>query len=304
MNWRVSLWPRAAASDRSRHPVARCAPRPRSEPTMPPRLPSLFLSHGAPDIVLSKHALLDALRSLAARLPKPRGIVIVSAHWTDDPIGVTSGAELPTVHDFNGFPDALYQLRYPAPGDDTLSAEVGQLLRMQGFENRLHPQRGLDHGAWVPLTIMYPAADVPVVQVSLPSGSLQNLVRLGAALAPLRRQGVLIIGSGGSVHNMLELNLAGRTDDWALDFEDWLDEAVAGGHFERLITPGAFPATLRRAHPSLDHYAPLVVAWAAGDRDLPGRRIHQSFSYGNLGMSCFEFGREASAEPGPSMLPG
>ena len=181
-------------------------------------------------------------------------------------------------------------MRYPARGDKRLAADVVQRLRSAGFAAEPDERRGLDHGAWIPLKIMYPEADIPVVQVSLPAGPMEDLVRLGEALEPLRQREVLIIGSGGSVHNLRALNRTGSTDDWAVQFEQWLRQAVEANHFERLVTPAAFPATFRQAHPTTEHYAPLVVAWAAGDASRPGRRVHHGFSYGNLGMSCYEFG--------------
>lgn len=253
-------------------------------------LSSVFVSHGAPDILLSESPAMDAMENLARRFPDPRAIVVVSAHWTDNPVGVTTGGQLSTIHDFGGFPEALYEIEYPAVGNDELSADIVRLLGDTGFEYRMAERRGLDHGAWIPLKIMYPAAQVPVVQVSLPTGSFDKLVRLGAALRPLREKGVLVMGSGGSVHNLRALRHSGPADDWVIQFEQWLLAAVEGNQFERLITPSGFPAIFSQAHPSLEHYAPLVVAWAAGDPDQPGRRIHHSFTYGNLGMSCFEFG--------------
>ena len=138
--------------------------------------------------------------------------------------------------------------------------------------------------------IMYPEAQIPVSQVSLPTQSFKELVSLGTALRPLRDEGVLVIGSGGSVHNLRALRHNTETNDWAIQFEQWLLETVEGNHFERLITPSEFPGTFHQAHPSLEHYAPLVVAWAAGNQNQAGRRIHHSFTYGNLGMACFEFG--------------
>jgi len=254
------------------------------------QMPSLFISHGAPDILLSGHQSIDAMRSLAARLPRPRAIVIISAHWTDDPIGITTGERLPTIHDFSGFQNELYAMQYPAIGDDMLSIDIAQRLEVQGLAYKLHGQRGLDHGAWIPLMAMYPSADIPTVQVSLPTGSLKDLVRLGKALAPLRGEGVLIISSGGSVHNLRALNFQDKTDDWAAQFEQWLCQAVEGNHLDWLISPDKFPETFSRAHPTLEHYAPLIVAWSASEYNMPGRRIHHSFSYGNLGMSFFEFG--------------
>ena len=253
-------------------------------------MPSLFLSHGAPDMVITEKDARDALRTLATRLPRPSAIVVVSAHWSADPLGVTAGDRLRTIHDFGGFPAELYALQYPAQGSQTLSNEIKERLHEQGFVARLDTERGLDHGAWIPLMIMYPDAEIPVVQVSLPAGSLNDLVRLGTALRPLCQRGVLVIGSGGSVHNLRALNQVAKTDDWAVQFEHWLRQTVEGNHFSRLITTTDFPTSFRRAHPTIEHYAPLVVAWAAGDRDLPGRRVHHGFTYGNLGMSCFEFG--------------
>jgi 4,5-DOPA dioxygenase extradiol len=253
-------------------------------------MPALFLSHGAPDILLSRHPAMEALRALGSRLPRPRAILVVSAHWSADPIGVTLGQELPTIHDFGGFPPALYAQRYPVRGDDALSRDILRRLENTGLSARPHDRRGLDHGAWIPLKLMYPAADIPVIQVSLPGASLADCARLGDALTPLREQGVLAIGSGGSTHNLRTIKRDGGPDEWAIRFEEWLRDTVEGNQFERILNPSESCEHFRRAHPSLEHFAPLVVAWAAGDRSRPGRRIHHSFSYGNLGMSGFEFG--------------
>lgn len=258
-------------------------------------LPTLFVSHGAPDILLSQQAAVGVLQELGNRQPKPRAIVIVSAHWIHDPVGITTGERLATIHDFGGFPEELYALQYPAMGDDDLSSDIAQRLQAHGIANEPDGQRGLDHGAWIPLHFMYPKANVPVVQVSLPAGSFQDLVRLGKALAPLRQEDVLIMGSGGTVHNLRALNRDHRTEDWAHEFEAWLREAVEENHFEWLITAEQFHHNFRRAHPTLEHYAPLIVAWAAGGTDQPGRRIHHSFDYGNLGMSFFTFGDQTDA---------
>lgn len=258
-------------------------------------LPALFVSHGAPDILTRPQGSGAALRALGHRMPGPRGIVIVSAHWISDPVGITVGKRLETIHDFTGFPEDLYTLQYPARGDDDLSRKIAAALLARNLDNELVQARGLDHGAWIPLYFMYPDARIPVVQVSLPAGSLQDLAELGKALAPLRREGLLIIGSGGSVHNLRALNRDGRTDEWALEFEAWLHETVENNHFERLSRAQEFTTTFRQAHPTLEHYAPLIVVWAAAGVDQPGRRIHHGFDYGNLGMSCFEFGRQAGS---------
>jgi 4,5-DOPA dioxygenase extradiol len=206
-------------------------------------------------------------------------------------VGITLGEQLATLHDFGGFAPELYRLHYPARGDDELSHGIAHALEAQGIVNELVPDRGLDHGAWIPLHFMYPDAPFPVVQVSLPAGSLPGLIKLGEALGPLSRQGVLVIGSGGSVHNLRALNAHGQTEGWAMTFETWLREAVEESHFEWLIDEEKFPPNFSYAHPTLEHFAPLIVAWAAGGADHPGRRLHNSFDYGNLGMSFFAFGQ-------------
>jgi len=253
---------------------------------------TLFISHGAPDIILSRSPAADAMRTLASQRPKPDAIVMVSAHWIDDPIGITAGEQLATHHDFGGFPDALYQMQYPVKGNKNLAEEIQRHLRHNGLESKLHAKRGLDHGAWIPLKIMYPEADVPVAQVSLPAGNLNDFANLGTALSPLRERNILIIGSGGSVHNLHALARNGATENWVLEFENWLLTAIEGNHFARLITPQNFPLSFRMAHPSIEHYAPLIVAWAAADRQKAGKRVHHSVTYINLGMSIFEFGEE------------
>ena len=253
-------------------------------------IPSLFLSHGAPDLLLSHEPAVQVLQELPARLPRPLAVVVCSAHWTADPVGITGPGDLTTIHDFSGFPDALYKERYPARGDAGLTDRIGQLLDAAGIAHSTHPHRGLDHGAWVPLKLMYPLADLPVAQVSLPAGDLAAYAQLGAALAPLSQEGILVIGSGGSVHNLRALRPGAPPDDWALAFELWLQDAVEGNAFDRLLAVEAQPAELRLAHPSLEHLAPLLFAWAAGGQDRPGRRFAHGFTYGNLGMSGYAFG--------------
>lgn len=251
---------------------------------------TLFISHGAPDIILSQHPSVDAMRKLATQRKKPDAIVIMSAHWIDDPVGITAGQQLTTLHDFGGFSDALYTMQYSAMGNIALSEQIQQLLQKNGLRCKLHSKRGLDHGAWIPLKIMYPEADIPIVQISLSTGSLNDLAHIGKVLSPLREQNILIIGSGGSVHNLRALAHDGKTESWVLDFENWLLETIEGNQFANLVTAENFPPSFRMAHPSIEHYAPLVFAWAAADTRKAGKRIHHSLSYSNLGMSMFEFG--------------
>jgi 4,5-DOPA dioxygenase extradiol len=257
---------------------------------MPSRYPALFISHGAPDLILTEQAAVTALRQLGERFPEPRAIVVVSAHWTRRPVGVTAGEAHRTIHDFSGFAEALYQLTYPAKGDPGLAAAIAGRLTGYGIDAELVSERGLDHGAWIPLLLSHPQARIPVLQVSLPSADLPECARLGEALGPLRDEEILIIGSGGSVHNLRAMNREERTDTWASGFERWLRETVEGNRFEQLLSAERSSPLFPAAHPTSEHFAPLLTAWAAGDRHRPGRRFHHSYSYGNLGMSMFEFG--------------
>ncbi len=263
---------------------------------MPPLMPTLFLSHGSPDLLLSRHPSRQLLQGLAARLPKPRGIVVASAHWLSDPVAITGAGALATLYDFSGFPAALSAQDYAAHGDSGLSAVVEQLLAVAGIACRRDGERGLDHGAWVPLRMLYPAADIPVLQIALPRG-LQACARLGEALAPLAQQGILLIGSGGSVHNLRALKRQGPVDPWAQAFAAWLRANIEGNAFERVLAPAQFSDQFRLAHPSVEHYAPLPLAWAAGDCQRPGRCFAEGFMHGNLGMDCYVFGAVDALQP-------
>ncbi len=258
-------------------------------------MPTLFVSHGAPDLVLSRRPAVGYLKHLGDALPRPAAIVVISAHWIAGPVGITGAAQPETIHDFYGFPDALYDIEYPAAGAPALAERVFAVLEASGVAARIDPKRGIDHGVWAPLLLMYPQADVPVVQVSLPRGSLQSCIALGEALAPLREEGVLILGSGSTVHNLRAMNLTGETSPWAVNFEEWLLERVTAGDLGALAEMSQWPLEGSQAHPTPEHLAPLLVAWAAAGAGAPGQRLHTSFDYGNIGMSCFAFGEEVPA---------
>jgi 4,5-DOPA dioxygenase extradiol len=217
---------------------------------------------------------------------------MVSAHW-DTPAPAVSGApRLEAIHDFAGFPEALYRIRYQPPGDPALAARVASLLGAAGQACRVDPGRGIDHGGWVPLRWMYPDADVPVTPLSVqsPSGAAHHLA-LGRALAPLRAEGVLVIGSGGIVHNLRELDWSGRGEapaDWAAAFNDWIAGKVAGGGIDDLADYRRLAPHAERAHPTEEHLMPFFVALGAGG--LPAKRMALGFDMGSLGMDCFAFG--------------
>ena len=253
-------------------------------------LPSLFISHGSPMLALQPGASGVALSQLAAGLPKPTAILLVSAHWESSELRVNGARQPATLHDFGGFPAPLYQIQYPAPGSPTLAAQVVELLAEAGLVAQIDPTRPLDHGAWVPLSLLYPQADIPVVQLSLPSRlgpALQN--RIGRCLSVLRRQGVLLIGSGSITHNLGELDWhAGpqTITPWAKDFRDWIVERLEQDDEAALLDYRRQAPHAQRNHPSDEHLLPLFFARAAGERFS---LVHQGFTYGALGMDIYRF---------------
>ncbi|WP_433785725.1 DODA-type extradiol aromatic ring-opening family dioxygenase [Pseudomonas frederiksbergensis] len=253
--------------------------------------PSLYISHGSPMLALEPGASGPALADLAATMPKPKAIVIVSAHWESSELLVSGNPQPETWHDFGGFPRALFEVQYPAPGSPQLATEVVELLKTDGLPARIDTKRPFDHGVWVPLSLMYPQADVPVVQVSLPTrGGPALQTRVGHALASLREHGVLLIGSGSITHNLRELDWhAGpeSVEPWAKAFRDWMIEKLeandeAALHDYRQQAPNAV-----RNHPSDEHLLPLYFARAAGGEFSV---VHQGFTMGALGMDIYRFG--------------
>ncbi|MHC8395987.1 DODA-type extradiol aromatic ring-opening family dioxygenase [Pseudomonas sp. LB3P93] len=252
--------------------------------------PSLYISHGSPMLALEPGASGPALARLAAELPKPKAIVIVSAHWESNELLVSGNPRPETWHDFGGFPKALFEVQYPAPGDPQLAAEVVELLKADGLPSHIDVKRPFDHGVWVPLSLMYPQADIPVVQVSLPTrGGPALQTRVGHALASLRDHGVLLIGSGSITHNLRELDWhAGpeSVEPWARTFRDWMIEKLAANdetalHDYRQQAPNAV-----RNHPSDEHLLPLYFARGAGGEF---GIAHQGFTMGALGMDIYRF---------------
>ena len=253
-------------------------------------LPSLFISHGSPMLALQPGASGVALRQLAAELPTPTAILLVSAHWESPQLFVSGASQPATLHDFGGFQAPLYQIQYPAPSSPALTAQVVNLLAEAGLAVQIDATRPLDHGAWVPLSLLYPQADIPVVQLSLPSRlgpALQN--RIGHCLSALRRQGVLLIGSGSITHNLGELDWQAGPQTitpWAKDFRDWIVEHLEHGDEEALLDYRRQAPHAQRNHPSDEHLLPLFFARAAGERFS---LVHQGFTYGALGMDIYRF---------------
>ena len=233
------------------------------------------------------------LDELGTQLGTPRAIVIASAHFTAPSPAVGASERPATVHDFQGFPPALYALRYDAPGDPALAGDIARRLDEGGLPAALRPAQGLDHGIWVPLRRMYPAADVPVVPVAvLPGADARTHLALGRALAPLREDGVLVIGSGGFVHNLGELAWRDRDatmPDWAREFADWMRSHLVAGDIDALLDWSTQAPHPRRAHPTPEHLWPLFFALGAAGQEPRVETLHASHEYGSLALDAFAF---------------
>jgi 4,5-DOPA dioxygenase extradiol len=244
------------------------------------RMPAIYLSHGAPP--LADDALwTKQLAEWARALPKPSSVLMVSAHWEAAPLALGATTTVPLVYDFWGFPEKYYQVGYPAPGAPQLADDVRKLLRAAGTPVHDTGDRGLDHGAYVPLVEMYPDADVPVLQVSMPTLDPRRLYEIGRKLAPLRDEGVLIVGSGFFTHNLNALSTDGRVTSVMSDFDHWGREVLAGGDLDALLDFEHKAPAARQAHPRTEHFAPLFVTLGASDGDLTGARtVIDGFWYG------------------------
>ncbi|ROP38841.1 dioxygenase family protein [Saccharothrix texasensis] len=226
-------------------------------------MPVLYLGHGAPPLA-DDERWTDELRSWSATLPRPGSILVVSAHWENDPLTLGATTTVPLTYDFWGFPERYYEVTYDAPGAPGLAREVTALLdRPVAHDER----RGLDHGAYVPLKEMFPEADVPVLQMSMPSLDPRDLFDVGRRLAPLREQGVLIVGSGFMTHNLSCVDMSAGPDceppSWSVEFDDWAGRALADGDVDALLDFGRKAPAAGIAHPRTEHFAPLFVSLGA-----------------------------------------
>jgi 4,5-DOPA dioxygenase extradiol len=258
-------------------------------------LPALFVSHGAPTLPLD-HGVpaREFLAGLGKRFPEIEAVLCISAHWNTPRPSVNAAVHPATIHDFSGFPGELYRITYPAQGAPELARRVAGLVEAAELPCDTDSGRGLDHGAWVPLMLMYPGAGVPVVQLSI-QGHLDPArhFALGDAIASLRHEGVLVIGSGGAVHPLGDPSVAlGEglpTGDWAIGFNDWLNHAVTTGDRQSLIRYRELAPAAAHAQPYPDHFMPLLVAMGAAGPGAKGTILHQSWYWGNLGMGAYEF---------------
>lgn len=260
------------------------------------RLPTLFVSHGAPTFALEPGLAGPKLHALGRALPTPKAVLIVSPHWMTRGARVGLSEQPATIHDFGGFPPPLYEIGYPAAGHTALARRTLDLLKNTGWPAQGEEHRGLDHGAWVPLLYLYPHADVPVFQVSLPQGlDGASAWAFGQALAPLRDEGVLVIGSGSLTHNLYEFR-SGHGDDaaYATEFVAWVREAVRQGDSARLRRTLDDAPHAQRAHPTSEHFLPLLVAAGAAGEGMAAEVIDGGIAHGVLSMDSFVFGAPAA----------
>jgi 4,5-DOPA dioxygenase extradiol len=230
-------------------------------------MPVIFAAHGAP-VLLDDPVWVAELASWAKGMPRPESVLMVSAHWEQRPTTLGAVRPVPLVYDFSGFPERYYRTRYPSPGAPGLAARVRELLRERGIASTDDPERGLDHGAYVPLSAMYPEADVPVLQLSMPALDPQELFELGRALAPLREEGVLVFGSGFLTHNMRFAFRPG-IPEWAREFDSWAADALSRLDVDALLAFRDRAPAARMALPTWEHYAPVLVAAGAVAEERP-----------------------------------
>lgn len=246
-------------------------------------MPAIYLSHGAPPLADDARWTAE-LASWSGALPRPTAVLVVSAHWEHAPLALGATSTVPLTYDFWGFPDRYYQVRYPAPGAPWLAGRIRALLSDHAVTEV--PERGLDHGAYVPLVEMYPDAGIPVLQVSMPSLDPRTLLEVGQRLAVLRDEGVLILGSGFTTHNLSELDMRRPADQqppgWSVEFDDWAARAVGTGDVDALLDFQHRAPAARLAHPRTEHFAPLFVALGASldTASALGRSAIDGYWYG------------------------
>ncbi|MFD3452749.1 dioxygenase [Streptomyces sp. NPDC058691] len=252
-------------------------------------MPALYLSHGAPPLA-DDPVWPGELAAWSAAFPRPTAILMISAHWEEAPLALGATTTVPLVYDFWGFPRHYYEVRYAAPGAPALADSVRKLLHGPGTAVQDIPDRGLDHGAYVPLVEMFPDADIPVLQVSMPTLDPQKLMDIGRKLAPLRDEGVLIVGSGFFTHNLAALRHAGGVPGWSAEFDDWGRRALDSQDIDALLDFSHTSPAGALAHPRTEHFAPLFVAMGAAGEDLGAQRSVIDGFWMGLAKRSVQFG--------------
>lgn len=256
-------------------------------------MPSLFISHGSPMLALEDAPTAAFLRGISSALPKPAAIIVASAHWETEAPMLTGAVYPETIHDFQGFPKELYALRYPVTGNPALASRVQSLLVDNGIKTTIDLVRGLDHGVWNPLLLMYPEANIPVIELSVqPSRDAGCHYRIGQTLAPLRNENILIIGTGNLTHNLREAFRGHHTSTppWVTAFAEWVAQRVSEGDVDSLLNWQKLAPYAQENHPTPEHFLPFFVALGAGGLSLKAKHLHEETALGVLAMDAYAFG--------------
>jgi 4,5-DOPA dioxygenase extradiol len=257
--------------------------------------PSMFIAHGAPLLAIENNDYTQFLESLGATLSNPKAIVVFSAHWESFTQKVSDVEEFETIYDFGGFPDALYQIKYTAKGSQKVTKEIEELFQKEDVKYEIDTIRGLDHGAWVVLRMLYPNADIPVISMSVnPQLSPEEQYKIGKSLSPLREKDILIIASGGTVHNLRTVKMGSdgaEVDEWALEFDEWLERHIDKWDTDSLFKYNSLAPAAEYAVPPYgnEHFIPLFYAMGAADDEKRAKLLHRSYRYGNLSHSVWKF---------------
>ncbi|MDP4142924.1 MAG: class III extradiol ring-cleavage dioxygenase [Bacillota bacterium] len=251
----------------------------------------LFVCHGGPSLVIEDNEYTRFLKDLGKNI-KPKVIVIFTAHFEEDITTISAvDGTYEMIYDFYGFPEELYSVRYPAKGSTAIASRISDMLKKNNIESKLDTKRGLDHGSWSMLQLMYPKADIPVVQMSVnPNLPMEEQYKVGEAIRELCREDILVIGSGATVHNLLTINWeAVKPEAWAAEFDDWLVEKVANKELQNLYSFSQLAPHAKMAVPREEHIVPLFIAMgSASEENLP-KLLHRSYDYGTLSYICFQF---------------
>lgn len=257
-------------------------------------IPALFIAHGAPLLAIEDNDYTQFLSRLGKEFPRPQAIILFSAHWVTGVQRVSEVKEYDMIYDFGGFPDELYQIRYPAKGEQQISHQITNLFTENGITFEVETERGLDHGAWVVLRLLYPNADIPVISMSVnPRLSPEQQYKIGQSLAILRANNILVIASGGTVHNLRALQRTeSQVNDWALEFDEWLEMGLKQWDLDSLYRYDTLAPHASLAVPlhGNEHFIPIFYAMGAADNVRKATLLHRSYRYGNLSHSVWQFG--------------
>lgn len=254
-------------------------------------VPALFISHGSPTLAIEQNEYTKFLKELGGRI-QPKAIVIFTAHWENDITSISArDITYEMIYDFGGFSEELYSIKYGARGSATLAANIQDKLAASGIESKIDTKRGLDHGSWVILSLMYPKADIPVVQISINPNLVPELqYKIGQAIKGFSKEDILVIGSGGTVHNLWTINWEEeKPEKWAVEFDDWIVDRIEEKDLKSLFSYKQLAPNSKRAVPREEHLMPLFIAMGSGSEEKAPKVLHRSYAYGTLSQICIEF---------------